>query len=90
MVLKIRLLYGLETKYLSISYASYIERWPYPDMENMGCYNVVSFFIIVAAVLTSALLGATIQPAAAQQFSMSHRILLDNSEGNTVGWNPKW
>ena len=27
------------------------------------------------------------QPAAAQQLSMSHRICLDNSEGNTVGWN---
>jgi hypothetical protein len=29
-----------------------------------------------------------IQTAAAQKFSMSHRILLDNSEGNTMGWNP--
>jgi hypothetical protein len=33
-------------------------------------------------------LGAPIELAAAQQFSMSHRILLDDGEGNTMEWNP--
>jgi hypothetical protein len=35
-----------------------------------------------------ALLVVLVQPVDAQQFSMSQRILLDNGEGNTMGWNP--
>ncbi|MDQ3840856.1 MAG: hypothetical protein M3297_16510, partial [Thermoproteota archaeon] len=51
-------------------------------------YNAVPFFIIVAADICPPL-GAPIELAAAQQFSMSHRILLDDGEGNTMEWNPK-
>lgn len=58
-------------------------------MINLNCDAIVIVFIIVTAVLASMIsFGTLIQTAAAQQFSMSHRILLDNSEGNTMGWDP--
>jgi hypothetical protein len=58
-------------------------------MKNLNCDANVVVFIIVTAVLVSTIsFGTLIQTVSAQQFSMSHRILLDNSEGNTMGWNP--
>lgn len=60
-------------------------------MKNLNCNAIVVVFIIMTAVLASMISFGTliqIQTAAAQQFSMSHRILSDNSEGNTMGWNP--
>ena len=59
-------------------------------MINLNSDANVVVFIIVTAVLASTIsFGTLIHTVADQQFSMSHRILLDNSEGNTMGWNPK-
>jgi hypothetical protein len=59
-------------------------------MINLNSDANVVVFIIVTAVLASTIsFGTLIHTVADQQFSTSHRILLDNSEGNTMGWNPK-
>jgi hypothetical protein len=58
-------------------------------MKNLNCdANVVDFIIVTAVLASTISFGTLIQTVAAQQFSMSHRILLDNSEGNTMRWNP--
>lgn len=50
---------------------------------------VISLIIsVLVASAFSAGIVQIIKPATAQQFSMGHRILLDNSEGNVIGWNP--
>jgi hypothetical protein len=48
--------------------------------------DIIAIFVIL--VFFSIGIVHQITPAAAQQFSMANRILLDNSEGNVIGWNP--
>ena len=62
-------------------------------MKNLNCNDIVVVFIMEIAALASMISFGTliqIQTAAAQQFSMSHRILADNSEGNNYGMESKW
>lgn len=49
---------------------------------------VVVFVMVVISSTFSIGIVHQITPAAAQQFSMANRILLDNGEGNIIGWNP--
>ena len=60
-------------------------------MDTLGLGRNAIITIFVTLVFTSTFsMGIVHQiiPAAAQQFSMANRILLDNSEGNVIGWNP--
>ena len=60
-------------------------------MDTLGLGRNTIIAIIVILVFSSTFsIGIVhqITPAAAQQFSMANRILLDNSEGNVIGWNP--
>jgi hypothetical protein len=56
------------------------------DASQLRGAGIFSLFVIELSVI--ALLIVIVQPVDAQQFSMSQRILLDNGEGNTMGWNP--
>ena len=57
-------------------------------MDTLGLErnDIITIFVIL--VFFSFGIVHQITPAAAQQFSMANRILLDNSEGNVIGWNP--
>jgi hypothetical protein len=60
-------------------------------MDTLGLRRnaiIVVFVMVVISSIFSIGIVHQITPAAAQQFSMANRILLDNSEGNTIGWNP--
>ena len=60
-------------------------------MDTLGLGRNTIIAIIVILVFSSTFsMGIVhqITPGAAQQFSMANRILLDNSEGNVIGWNP--
>jgi hypothetical protein len=60
-------------------------------MDTLGLRRnaiIVVFVMVVISSIFSIGIVHQITPAAAQQFSMANRILLDNSEGNIIGWNP--
>lgn len=60
-------------------------------MDTLGLRRnaiIVVFVMVVISSIFSIGIVQQITPAAAQQFSMANRILLDNSEGNIIGWNP--
>jgi hypothetical protein len=60
-------------------------------MDTLGLRRnviIVAFVMVVISSIFSIGIVHQITPAAAQQFSMANRILLDNSEGNIIGWNP--
>lgn len=59
------------------------------DTLGLGKDTIIAIFVMVVLPSTISIgIVHQITPAAAQQFSMSQRILLDNDEGNVIGWNP--
>ena len=59
------------------------------DTLRLGRNTIIAIFVILVFSSTFSIgIIHQITPAAAQQFSMANRILLDNSEGNVIGWNP--
>ena len=59
------------------------------DTIRLGRNTIIAIFVILVFSSTFSIgIIHQITPAAAQQFSMANRILLDNSEGNVIGWNP--
>lgn len=57
-------------------------------METLRLGVTANIAVFVIVILASVFSIGKVQPIAAQQFSMSQRILLDNNEGNVIGWNP--
>ena len=73
---------------LVLTCLSHIECWPYPVIKNLNCDAIVVVFIMATAVLASMIsIGIWYNPQLPSNFQCHIEILLDNSEGNTMGWN---